>query len=175
MVQLIKAGDSIEPKAITESMENYLGVILDLQEKNTVARAGDSADRLGVQRGSVTGLLKKLKSLGMINYRPYSFITLIPKGKRLARDVAHRHATLKDFLVNVLRIDPETAEQTACRMEHGIDKKTLERLVCFIEYIHVCPRAGDEWLDSFINYCASRELDQQKCDRCVHGLTTILE
>lgn len=160
-------------KTITESMENYLEVILDLQEKNTVARAGDIADRLGVQRGSVTGLLKKLESLGMINYQPYSFITLTPKGKRLARDVAHRHATLKDFLVNVLRIDLRIAEKTACRMEHGIDKKTLERLVCFIEYIHICPRAGDEWLDSFVNYCASRELDQQKCDRCVHGLTTI--
>ena len=165
----------MEPKAITESMENYLEVILDLQEKNTVARAGDIADRLGVQRGSVTGLLKKLESLGMINYQPYSFITLTPKGKRLAKDVAHRHATLKDFLVNVLRVDPKTAEKTACRMEHGIDKKTLERLVCFIEYIHICPRAGDEWLDSFVNYCASRELDQKKCDRCVHGLTTIQE
>ena len=165
----------MESKAITESMENYLEVILELQEKNTVARAGDIADRLGVQRGSVTGLLKKLESLGMINYQPYSFITLTPKGKRLARDVAHRHATLKDFLVNVLRIDPQTAEKSACRMEHGIDKKTLERLVCFIEYIHVCPRAGDEWLDSFINYCASRELDLEKCDRCVHGLTTIQE
>jgi len=42
------------------------------------------------------------------------------------------------------------AETTACRMEHVIDSTTVDRLVCFIEYIHTCPRAGADWLDSFI-------------------------
>jgi DtxR family Mn-dependent transcriptional regulator len=77
---------------------------------------------------------------------------------------------LKDFLLNVLQIDEETADATACRMEYVIDKKTVERLVCFIEYVNTCPRAGKEWLDSFINFCKTDETNRQKCQRCIDDL-----
>jgi DtxR family Mn-dependent transcriptional regulator len=153
--------------SLSESMENYLEVILELEQANKVARAKDIADRLGVQRGSVTGALKNLEEKGFINYTPYSFITLTKKGEKLAKDIAYRHAVLKDFLLNILQIDPETAENTACSMEHAIDTQTLERLVCFIDYIHICPRTGDDWIKGFVNYCSSGERDQEKCDQCI--------
>jgi DtxR family Mn-dependent transcriptional regulator len=155
---------------LSESIQGYLEVILDLETTQKVARAKDIAERLGVQRGSVTGALRSLVEKGLINYQPYSYITLTREGKRLAQEVAHRHDVLKDFLLNVLQIDADTAEKTACRMEHAIDKKTVERLVCFIEYINTCPRAGKEWLDSFINFCRSEEKDLQKCASCIDDL-----
>ena len=160
-------------KDLSESIQSYLEVILELETTDKVARAKDIAERLGVQRGSVTGALKSLVEKGLINYQPYSFITLTAEGKKLAEEVAHRHDVLKDFLLNVLQIDAETAEQTACRMEHAIDSKTVERLVCFIEYINTCPRAGKEWLDSFINYCKSEEKDLQKCATCIEDLRVV--
>ena len=152
---------------LSESIQTYLEVILDLEKDQKVARAKDIAERLGVQRGSVSGALKNLEEKGLINYKPYSFITLTKVGKGIAVEISQRHEILKDFLLNVLQIDPETAETTACRMEHVIDKKTIDRLVCFIEYVHTCPRAGKAWLDSFINYCQSHERDQEKCSRCI--------
>jgi len=154
------------PSQLSESMENYLEVILALEKKTKVARAKDIAEQLNVQRGSVTGALKNLGEKGLINYEPYSFITLTAKGKRIARDVTHRHHVLKDFLLNVLQIDPVTAEDNACRMEHAIDKKTIDRLILFIEYIHVCPRAGDDWLKSFINYCEKDVSERAECSQC---------
>jgi DtxR family Mn-dependent transcriptional regulator len=155
---------------LSESIQGYLEVILALETTRKVARAKDIAERLGVQRGSVTGALKSLVEKGLINYQPYSYITLTREGKRLAEEITHRHHVLKDFLLNVLQIDAETAENTACRMEHAIDKKTVERLVCFIEYINTCPRAGKAWLDSFVNYCKSEEKDLQKCATCIEDL-----
>ena len=155
---------------LSESMENYLEVILALEQENKVARAKDIADRLQVQRGSVTGALKSLGEKGLINYEPYSFITLTPIGKRIARDVTHRHQVLKDFLLNVLQIDPKTAEDNACRMEHAIDKKTIDRLILFIEYIHVCPRAGEDWLKSFTNYCQKDVSERAECSQCLAEL-----
>jgi len=149
---------------LSESLEDYLEVILKLEQAQKVARAKDIAEKMNVQRGSVTGALKNLKEKKLINYEPYSFITLTPKGKKLAREITRRHAVLKDFLFNVLQIDIETAEATACRMEHAIDKKTLERLVCFIDYAHKFPKAGEDWIKSFIKYCKSVEQDLEKCD-----------
>ena len=110
---------------LSDSLENYLEVILDLEQTNKVARAKEIADRLDIQRGSVTGGLKALADKVYINYKPYSFITLTPKGKRIAKDITYRHAVIQDFLSKVLQIDPETADETACRMEHAIDAKTM--------------------------------------------------
>ena len=47
--------------ALSESMEDYLEVILDLESTQKVARTKDIADKMGVQRGSVTGALKNLE------------------------------------------------------------------------------------------------------------------
>lgn len=160
----------IEINDLSESIQGYLEVILDLEITQKVARAKDIADRLGVQRGSVTGALKNLEEKGLIHYQPYSFITLTGSGKKIAKEVARRHAVLKEFLFDVLQIDEATAETTACRMEHVIDKKTVERLVLFIEYINTCPRAGKEWLESFINFCKTDENDRSKCERCIDEL-----
>lgn len=152
---------------LTESMENYLETILALEETHKVARAKEIAERLEIKRGSVTGGLKTLAEKGLINYEPYSYITLTPQGKRIAREVARRHAVLRDFLLNVLRVDPQAADENACRMEHAIDNTVMERLVCFIEYIHTCPRAGDQWLDAFVEFCASNSPSEHKCQTCI--------
>ena len=152
---------------LTESMENYLEVILELERTNKVARAKDIADKLEIQRGSVTGALKILRKKGLINYKPYSFITLSESGKKVAKEITRRHEVIEEFLITVLHIDPETASTTACRMEHAIDEDTLERLVCFIDYLKLCPRAGNDWLTSFIDYCSSGDIDINKCRSCI--------
>ncbi len=152
---------------LSESLEDYLEVILDLEQVRKVARGKDIADRMGVQRGSVTSALKNLEEKGLINYEPYSFITLTIKGKKIAKEIAHRHTVLKDFLVLILQIDEQTAESTACRMEHAIDKKSLERLTNFFNYIYDCPRTGKDWIQAFLDYCSSNKKDPKKCEHCI--------
>ena len=159
---------------LSDNLENYLEVILDLEEKNKVARAKDIAERLNIQRGSVTGALKSLAQKGYIDYEPYSFITLTPDGRKIAEDIAYRHSVIKSFLLKVLQIDEETAEMTACRMEHAVDPLTTERLVCFIEYIFTCPRAGKDWIDSFTQFCSTRKHNLKDCRLCVKTLKSEL-
>ncbi len=150
---------------LSESLEDYLEVILDLESTHKVARAKDIADKMGVQRGSVTSALKNLEEKKLINYEPYSFITLTRKGKTIAEDVSNRHAVLKNFLVNVLQIDEKTAESTACRMEHSVDEITMEKLLSFFDFINNCPRTGADWLKAFMDYCAS---DKKECKKCIN-------
>ncbi len=152
---------------LSETLEDYLEVILDLEKTKKVARAKDIAENMGVQRGSVTSALKKLEEKGLINYEPYSFITLTQKGKRIAVEITRRHNELKFLLLNVLKIDEETAESTACRMEHAIDKKSLERLTSFFDFVFKCPRAGEEWLQLFADQCSSGKLEKKICEKCI--------
>ena len=153
---------------LSESLEDYLEIILELESINKVARAKDIADKMGVKRGSVTSALKNLSERNLINYEPYSFITLTPKGSEIAKNVVYRHTVIKTFLIKVLHIDETTAETTACRMEHTVDKLTLERMVRFFDFIYSCPRAGEDWIQSFMDFCDSTTpADKNKCKSCV--------
>ena len=39
---------------------------------------------------------------------------------------------LRKFLIEILGVDPETAEEDACRMEHAISPQTMDKLVAFL-------------------------------------------
>jgi DtxR family transcriptional regulator, Mn-dependent transcriptional regulator len=138
---------------ISPSLQDYLEAIFHLEKTNRVARAKDIAAEMNVKRGTVTGALKALSEHKLINYSPYNYITLTPKGRRLAGELVQRHDILKEFFIMFLQLDPEVADANACRVEHAIDPLAFERLVYFVEFMKNCPRAGDDWLQAFTRFC----------------------
>jgi DtxR family Mn-dependent transcriptional regulator len=153
--------DSLSP-----SLEDYLEIIFHLEQLHRVARAKDIADQMNVQRASVTGALKALAGRGMINYSPYSYVTLTSAGRQIALDVVRRHDTLKEFFITALQLEPEQAEANACRVEHAIGPAAIDRLVYFMEFIKNCPRAGADWLDAFAHYCR-QGIRSDHCQDCL--------
>ncbi len=152
---------------LSESLEDYLEAILDLEQDKKVARAKDIARKLGIQPGSVTGGLKSLVEKNLINYEPYSYITLTAEGARIAKLITRRHRVLKDFLLKVLQFDEKTAETAACRMEHAVDEASVERLVDFVEYLFECPRTGGAWIQAFVDYTRTGKKSWEKCAACI--------
>ena len=132
-----------EENELSESLEDYLETILELQTKNTVARSKDIAQKLDIKRGSVTGMLKKLAAQEFINYEPYGYVTLTASGKKIAKEIEGRHIFLKDFLFRMLAVDEKTANDTACRMEHAMDKATFKKFQQFVAAIDACPNCGN--------------------------------
>jgi DtxR family Mn-dependent transcriptional regulator len=156
-----------ERDQLSESLEDYLEVILDLESTHKVARVKDIAERLGVLRGSVSTAVKKLADLGLIHYEPYSFITLTSEGREAATRISRRHRVLLGFLRDVLKLEEEQAERNACRMEHAMDDSTVERLVSFIEYVSSCPRTGEDWIESFERFLESGPRTREDCLACL--------
>ena len=113
---------------LTSNMEDYLEVILNLQQEHRVARVKDVAQRLKVKMPSVTGAMKGLAEKGLVNYERYSYLTLTEAGEKIAREIGDRHKTFYSFLTGVLQLDHETAELDACRLEHATSRKTFERI-----------------------------------------------
>ncbi len=157
----------ITVRDLSESMQDYLEAILAIQEKNQVARVKDIAEKLDILKGSVTGALKNLAEKGLINYEPYSFITLTEQGKAIAGEITRRHRVIRDFLQCILLMDPEAADQNACRMEHAMDREAVDRLVAFIEYIYKCPRTGADWIDGFVRYFSGVKESEEDCHACL--------
>ena len=120
---------------LSESLEDYLETILELQTTNTVARSKDIAEKLDIKRGSVTGMLKKLASQELINYEPYGYVTLTPLGKKIAQEIEGRHQVFRDFLHKTIGVDEQTADETACRMEHAMNAATFKKFKAFIESV----------------------------------------
>lgn len=156
---------TIQP--LTASLEDYLETILLLTREHAVARSRDISARLKVTQASVTGALQSLSERGLINYEPYGFVTLTRPGKDEAGKVMHRHEVLRDFFVNILAIDKAEAEQAACRMEHGISKQVVDRLVEFARFIEECPRAGEKWVQGFAYFCKTPKHKPSDCAKCV--------
>jgi DtxR family Mn-dependent transcriptional regulator len=152
---------------LSENLEDYLETILVLQNENTVARVKDIAEKLGVLSGTVTSALRSLSDKKLINYKPYSFITLTKKGEIIAQEVLRRHTVVKDFLQCVLLLDEVKAEENACRMEHSMDKVAINRLVQFIEYIYQCPRTGEDWISNFNNFFVQDKIVEANCPDCL--------
>ena len=152
---------------LSASQEDYLEAIFHISAEKMAARAKDIAGYLDVKASSVTGALRILGKLELINYAPYDLITLTDKGKVVAEEIVYRHQALEKFLVNVLGIDKEDADAAACKMEHHVPKAIIERLVKYGEYVEHCPKGGVSWESGFGYYCKHGCTDQD-CERCLN-------
>jgi DtxR family Mn-dependent transcriptional regulator len=138
---------------LSANMEDYLEAIFHISEEKQAARAKDIADRVQVNKSSVTGALKSLSDKGLVNYVPYDIITLTAKGKKVAAEIVRRHEALKEFFVKILLIDKDEAEEASCRVEHAVSKNIIDRLIHFVEFMEICPRGGQQWLKGFRRHC----------------------
>ncbi|MCX8053858.1 MAG: metal-dependent transcriptional regulator [Armatimonadetes bacterium] len=118
---------------MSRSMEDYLEAIYNLLARSDVARVKDIASEMDVKMPSVTGALRTLAQKGLVRHKPYDGVELTDKGLTLARSVADRHATIKQFLIEVLGLMEEEAESEACGIEHAIKPETLEKLLDFVK------------------------------------------
>ena len=113
-------------------MENYLEVIFLLQQKHGHAHIRDIADKMKITMPSVTEALGKLKTDKLISHKRYGTVLLTAKGITLAKEVLSSHQILYKFLRQILKIDADTAENDACKIEHVISPKTLKKLITFV-------------------------------------------
>ncbi|MFP3938333.1 MAG: metal-dependent transcriptional regulator [Phycisphaerae bacterium] len=156
-------------KPLSAAMEDYLEAVLVLVRAGRVARVSDIAKRLGVGKSSVTAALKALAERKLVHHDPYQTVTLTDRGRELAEEVSRRHHVLRRFFADVLGLPGELADANACRVEHTLDRDVLERLRLLAEFIERCPRAGRDWIESFLHYCSGGP-ETDRCEKCLREL-----
>ncbi len=140
-----------DSQRLSASLEDYLEAILLISEEKGEARSKDLIEFLNVRGASVTEAFQQLADRKLINYVPYAAITLTKEGETIAKDVYHRHSTLRTFFTDILHIDAESADSGACMVEHGVSTKVIERMVLYTKYLkqlqaeNRCPDNFAEW------------------------------
>lgn len=112
---------------IHESAENYLETILMLQNSKGSVRSIDIANELEFSKPSVSVAMKNLRTNGYIEVDQSGQIHLLPAGMEIAQQILEKHTMLTNFLV-ALGVNPETAAEDACRIEHVLSDESFEAI-----------------------------------------------
>ena len=107
-----------------ESGEMYLETIYVLGQKQQNVRSIDVAEEMGFSKPSVSRGVSILKQQGYLTVDGNGFLELTDSGMDLAKKIYERHTILTEALVR-LGVDPEIAQQDACKMEHIISDESL--------------------------------------------------
>jgi DtxR family Mn-dependent transcriptional regulator len=113
---------------ISPTHEMYLKALHEARGEHGISRVGDLARRLHVSPGTVSTVLKGLERMRFVRHERYGFVVLTDEGKDVAECVIRRYDTIRALLVEVLGVDPETAEIDACMMEHAVSLDTVARM-----------------------------------------------
>ena len=106
------------------SGEDYLEAVLVLQKEKGMVRSVDVARHMGVSKPSVCHAVSTLKEGGFLTMDGDFFLRLTDVGREVAEQTYEKHCFFTRLLVEA-GVDPKTAEQDACRMEHVISQKVF--------------------------------------------------
>ena len=115
---------------IQESAENYLETILILQNRKGAVRAVDIAAELDFSKPSVSVAMKNLREQECIVVGRDGTIRLTDKGRSIAERIYERHTSFTDWLIR-LGVDPATAAEDACRIEHVLSDQSFQAIKNF--------------------------------------------
>ncbi len=110
-----------------ESGENYLETILMLHLRENYVRAVDIAHEMDVSKPSVSRAMGILRDGGFINIGDDGNISLTESGSEVAERIYERHRVLTQWLIDI-GVNPETAAEDACKMEHDISVESFTKL-----------------------------------------------
>jgi DtxR family Mn-dependent transcriptional regulator len=122
-------------------VEEYLETIFALEEEGIPVIQARLAERLGKAAPSVSEMLDRLESDGLIA-RSARQITMTDKGAALAKGVVRKHRLAERLLVDVIGLDWDKAHAEAGRWEHVISDDVEERLVVLLGNPTTCPHGN---------------------------------
>ena len=114
-------------QSATASGEDYLEAVLVLQKEKGMVRSVDVAWHLDVSKPSVCHAVSTLKEGGFLIMDENSFLFLTDIGREVAEQTYEKHCFFTHLLTEA-GVDPKTAEQDACRMEHMISENSFRHL-----------------------------------------------
>lgn len=112
---------------LQESGEMYLEAILILTNRGGRVRSIDVGEFMGFSKPSVSRAMGLMKSGGFVTVDSDGYITLTKEGLRAAQRTYERHTVLTELFVS-LGVNPKTAAEDACKIEHDISDETFEAL-----------------------------------------------
>lgn len=111
----------------SQAVQDYVKTIYKLQEAGPVSTT-EIAKELNVSGASVTGMLKRLSNMCLVDYSSYKGVTLTSAGEKIALEIIRFHRLLELYLKEMLGFSLEKVHEEACRLEHFISGEFVEKI-----------------------------------------------
>jgi DtxR family manganese transport transcriptional regulator len=110
-----------------ETAEDYVEAISDLIARRGEARVRDLARMMGVSHVTVSRIVARIASEGLVDTSPYRPISLTAAGRRLAARAQRRHEIVMGFLL-AIGVPPRQAAIDAEGIEHHVSTQTIRAM-----------------------------------------------
>ena len=117
---------------LQESGEMYLETIYVLSKTGKPVRAVDVGEHMGFSKPSVSRAIGLLKQGGYVVTNDEGHLLLTESGREAAAKTYERHTILTELFVR-LGVDPTTASEDACKVEHDLSDETFLAVKTYVE------------------------------------------
>jgi DtxR family transcriptional regulator, Mn-dependent transcriptional regulator len=129
--------------SVSASVQDYAKALYALETRSDAAvSTNDLAARLGVTPASVSGMVRKLVEVGIVEHEPYRGVRLTEQGRRVALEVLRHHRLLELFLAQELGMPWDRVHAEAEVLEHVLSEELEELIAARLGYPAVDPH-GD--------------------------------
>jgi DtxR family Mn-dependent transcriptional regulator len=108
---------------LTDAIQDYLKEIYKLEAAGRRATTSALAEVLEISAPSVTAMLKKLATLGLVKHERYRGAALTESGERVALEVIRHHRLIEQYLVKTLGLPIDAVHVEADRLEHALSEE----------------------------------------------------
>jgi DtxR family Mn-dependent transcriptional regulator len=117
---------------LTGPVEDYLKAIFELETRNGAASTNEIAAALHIAAPSVSGMIRRLSSQGLITHEPYKGVQLTRDGRRAALKTIRRHRVIESYLTQALGYPWDRVHDEAERLEHAASDELIDRMAAAI-------------------------------------------
>lgn len=111
------------------AIEDYLKSIYVLGERSPdPVTTSLVAERMGVAVSSASGMVRKMRELGLVQHARYGDIALTGAGQQLALGVLRRHRLIEQFLVTEFGYSWDEVHTEAEALEHVVSDRLVEAI-----------------------------------------------
>jgi len=128
---------------LSAKMEDYLKAIYEVkQQEGEPVSTSAVAELLDVEPPTVTSMMEKLESRGLVDREKYKGVELTTEGETVALEVLRHHRLLETYLAEQLDYDWAEVHDEADRLEHHISEEFEKRVAELLDDPEVDPH-GD--------------------------------
>ena len=127
---------------LSESAEEYLETIWRLQGSGGAVSPGAVAHRMGVSPPSVTLMLRRLQSEGLVERGDQNGVRCTERGAAVAQSVVRRHRLLERLLVDLVHLPASEVHELARNLEHRIPDLVADRIEDALGGPTTCPHGN---------------------------------
>ena len=119
---------------LSQSIEDYLKVIFEIQEKKGKVSTNSLSEELGIAPASVTNMIKKLSEKKLVRHKLYQGVELTKSGRKIALEIIRHHRLIELYLKEALGVPWDKVHDEAEKWEHVLSEDLEDRIDEYLGY-----------------------------------------